>query len=246
VTRGYIIAGTGTDIGKTHIACALLRLWRAQGKTCSALKPVLSGVEDGIAVLQARSAATTEAGASEDARFVVPNDAVRLLEAIGQTPTPEAVEKMAPWRFKAALAPPAAAALEGQALDFNEIAAACESALARDCAPRILIETAGGLMSPLTERHTMLDLIERLRQPTLFITGSYLGAVSHTLTGVVALVSRGCEVAGVIVSESAQTAGRLEDFPDVLHRHGVSSSIAIVRRGAETQAMEALGRMDLG
>jgi dethiobiotin synthetase len=222
VRRGYVIAGVGTDIGKTHIACALLRLWRSDGKACAALKPVLSGVEEGA-----------------------PNDATRLLEALGQTPSPSAIAAMSPWRFKAPLAPPAAAALEGKTLAFEEIAAACETALAQVCAPLILIETAGGVMSPLTERHTMLDLIAHLRQPVIFITGSYLGAISHTLTGLAALKARRCEVAAVIVSESEETAGKLNDLPQTLHAHGVAMPVLVVRRGVETSVAQELRALAL-
>jgi dethiobiotin synthetase len=222
VTRGYIVAGVGTDIGKTHISCALLRLWRSQGKACAALKPVLSGVEDGA-----------------------PNDATRLIAALGDAPTPATVAAMSPWRFKAPLAPPAAAVLEGVALDFEQIAAACETTLAQDCAPNILIETAGGVMSPLTEQHTMLDLIARLREPVIFITGSYLGAISHTLTGLAALKARRCDVAALVVSESEQTAGKLSDLPLTLRNLGVTAPIAIVRRGVETSAAQDLRTLNL-
>lgn len=219
---GYIVAGAGTDIGKTHISCGLLRLWREQGLSCAALKPVLSGVEDGA-----------------------PNDATRLIEALGQEPTPEAVAVMSPWRFSAPLAPPAAAALEGRALDFEAVVRVCQSALANGDAERVLIETAGGVMSPLTERHTMLDLIERLGAPVIFVAGSYLGAVSHTLTGLAALGSRKCEIAALVISESEQTAGELMELPVMLRRQGATAPIAVVRRGAGAQNAEDLSRLDL-
>jgi dethiobiotin synthetase len=222
VTRGYVVAGVGTDIGKTHIACALLKLWRSQGKACAALKPVLSGVEDGA-----------------------PNDAMRLIEALGQTPTPSAIAAMSPWRFKAPLAPPAAAALEGQTLRLDAIVAACESSLAKPCAPRVLIETAGGVMSPLTDKHTMLDLIERLAQPVIFIAGSYLGAISHALTGLTALQVRRCRLEAVIVSESEHSVGNLAELPATLRRHGVTAPIAIAPRGADLAALDALRVLNL-
>lgn len=222
MSQGYIVAGAGTDIGKTHISCALLRLWRSQGLRCAAFKPVLSGIEDGV-----------------------PNDATRLLEALGEAPTADAVARIAPWRFKAPLAPPAAAALENKALEFDAIVAACGVALADPRAERVLIETAGGVMSPLTLQHTMLDLIAALRQPVVFVAGSYLGAISHTLTALVALREQGAEIAAIIVSESEQTAGDLSDLPATLTRHGASAPICVVRRGEEARAMDDLRGLDL-
>lgn len=220
MSQGHIVAGVGTDIGKTHISCALLRLWRAQGLACGALKPVLSGVEDGA-----------------------PNDATRLLEALGQEPTTDAVARIAPWRFKAPLAPPAAAAIEGQSLVFEDIVAACRAALRTDA--RVLIETAGGVMSPLTEQHTMLDLIEALGLPTLLVTGSYLGSISHTLTALAALRACRASVAAIIISESEVTAGRLAELPTTLTRHGAGAPIVVVRRGDEAQAVEDLSALAL-
>lgn len=222
MTRGYIVAGIGTDIGKTHVSCALLRLWRAQGKACAALKPVLSGIEDGA-----------------------PNDATRLLEALGETPNPAAIARIAPWRFKAPLAPPAAAALEGKSLDLDDIVRACTDALAQPAAPHILIETAGGVMSPLTNEHTMLDLIERVRQPVILVAASYLGAISHTLTALAALDARKADVAAIIISESETTAGDLAELPATLARHGARAPIAIVRRGPEAGAMDDLRQLPL-
>ncbi len=34
------VTGAGTEIGKTHVACALLQALRAQGVACDALKPL--------------------------------------------------------------------------------------------------------------------------------------------------------------------------------------------------------------
>ena len=42
----YFITGTGTDIGKTWLSCALLKYWRANGVATRAYKPVLSGFID--------------------------------------------------------------------------------------------------------------------------------------------------------------------------------------------------------
>ncbi|MEJ0061167.1 MAG: hypothetical protein WDM79_17050 [Terricaulis sp.] len=41
----------------------------------------------------------------------------------------------------------------------------------------------------------------------LFVAGSYLGAVSHALTGLQCLAARNIRVAAVIVSESEASAG---------------------------------------
>ena len=46
-------------------------------------------------------------------------------------------------------------------------------------------------MAPIDEAHTGLDLMARLGYPVILVTGSYLGALSHTLTALAALRGRG-------------------------------------------------------
>ena len=43
--KALFVAGTGTDLGKTHIACALLRAARARRLRVDAFKPVVSGFD---------------------------------------------------------------------------------------------------------------------------------------------------------------------------------------------------------
>jgi len=41
--------------------------------------------------------------------------------------------------------------------------------------------------------------------PAVLVAGSYLGTLSHTLTAVEALAGRGIPLAGIVVSESAES-----------------------------------------
>ena len=66
----------------------------------------------------------------------------------------------------------------------------------------LVIEGAGGVMSPIAEDATNLDLFAELGLEVILVTGSYLGAVSHTLTAIAALQVRGVAVAAIVVSES--------------------------------------------
>ena len=174
------VTGAGTEIGKTYVSCAILRAWRAQGLACDALKPVASGFDE------------MEPEGS---------DAGLLLEALGREANVDEIARLAPLRFRAPLAPPLAARAEGATIDYDALVGICRARVA-DTKGALLVEGAGGVMSPLTDTRTMLDLITALGAPVLFIAGSYLGAVSHALTGLDVLQSRGVRVAGVVVSES--------------------------------------------
>jgi dethiobiotin synthetase len=182
------IAGSHTDVGKTHMACALLRGARAAGLTVDACKPVVSGYDP---------------AAPQD------SDPWRLLEAMGREPTPAAVEALSPWRYRAPLAPPMAARLEGERLELGAMAELCRARLAASEADLFVVEGVGGLMSPLAEGATGLDLMTALELPVLLVGGTYLGGISHTLTALEVLRARGLEVAALVLSQAGDP-----DAPD--------------------------------
>lgn len=213
----YFVTGAGTEIGKTYVSCALLRAWRAQAAACSALKPVVSGY-------------------SETA--FERSDPALLLDALGVAANADRIARIAPWRFAAALAPPLAAKAEGKAVDFEEVVQFCRAQIRANSGGPLLIEGAGGVMAPLTETHTSLDLIAALGAPVIFVAGSYLGAVSHALTGLEVLNARGAHVALVIVSESKDSAG-LEATHDMVRAHAPGVRVRIALRGDAAWAVEA-------
>lgn len=175
------VGGAHTDVGKTHVAAALIRAARARGLTCDAFKPVLSGF------------AVADWAAS---------DAGRLLGALGRGE--EALDAMSPLRFAAALAPPLAARREGVRLELADILARCHAWLdAAAAADLRLLEGAGGLMSPIAEDGLALDLAEQLALPSILVGGSYLGAVSHLLTALEVMRTRSLPVLALVVSEDA-------------------------------------------
>jgi dethiobiotin synthetase len=188
------VTGTGTDIGKTYVSCALIRALKAKGALVDAFKPVVSGF---------------------DPKDAAGSDPARLAAALGD---PGAVFRIAPRRYRAPLSPNIAARLEGQTLVLDDmvIDAVARAAELRD--GLLLVEGAGGVMSPLTDGETNLDMIAALGAPVLLVAGSYLGTISHVLTALVTLRAAKAQVAAVVMSESldapdlAQTAQALAPF----------------------------------
>lgn len=179
--RAHFITAAGTDLGKTWVTAGLAQALRARGQKVRALKPVMSGYRD------------ADAAAS---------DAGRLLAACGLHATPANVAAISPWRFAAPLSPDRAAALEGRAIDFGALVDWCraECVLNDDA---VLIEGIGGVMVPLDATRTVRDWIAALRLPTLLVAGTYLGAVSHTLSALAALREVGVAPAAIVVNASA-------------------------------------------
>lgn len=201
------VTGSGTEIGKTYVACRLIEALRAHGKAVDALKPIVSGYDD---------------GRPEG------SDPALLLRALGRELTPAELAWISPWRFKAPLAANLAARAEKRALVFDEIVALCGS---RQGDP-LVVEGAGGLMAPLDDRHTFLDLIQTMRAPSVLVTGSYLGAISHTLTALAAMAARDLKPACVIVSESEEGVD-LESSLETMRTLAPGIVFSAVRRGGE-------------
>src|SRR5690606_6777257 len=96
----------------------------------------------------------------------------------------------------------------------------------------LVIEGAGGVMSPLTDDKTVLDLIAALGGPTILVTGTYLGAISHTLTALEALRRRDVVLPCVIVNESAADNVNLEETVRSLRAQAPQETFAPVARNA--------------
>ena len=172
--RGLFVTGTDTGVGKTEVAVALLGGHRARGVDVAGMKPAESGTPPGAA-----------------------SDAERLRAAAGGTDDPALV---CPYRFAAPLAPAVAARLEGREVSFERVLE-CARELARRHAA-LLVEGAGGLLTPLTERHGYADLARALGLPVLVVARAGLGTVNHAALTCEALRARGIEVAGVVLNRA--------------------------------------------
>ena len=194
--RAFFMTATGTDIGKTYLACGLIRAWRAGGLRANAFKPVLSGF---------------------DAAQAAESDAGQLLAALGRPVTPQSLDAISPWRYTAALSPDAAAAKEGKRVDYGAVLAATRTFLQspHDIA---LVEGAGGVMAPLSDDRTMLDWMADLGLPAILVTGSYLGTLSHTLTALEVLAARRVPIALVVMNETTGSTVPLAENSAALAR----------------------------
>ena len=180
--RALFVAGAGTDVGKTHVSCGLIEALRAEGRPVQAIKPLVSGFDP------------DDWSAS---------DPGRLLTALGAPLTEEVLAAISPWRYRAALSPDMAAAREGTAIDLEAILDFCHTRAAAAGDDLLLVEGVGGAMSPVSADTTNLDWMTGLGAPVLLVGGSYLGAISHTLTAARVIQAAGLVVAAVVVSETS-------------------------------------------
>ena len=214
----YFVTATGTDIGKTFVTAGLIRALRRAGRPVDALKPVISGF---------------------DPKSVAASDTGVLLAALERPFVPEAVAHLSPWRFSVPLSPDMAAAREGRSVDFDALTAFCRERIAA-ATGTLLIEGVGGVMAPLDERHTVLDWIAALDIPILLVAGSYLGTISHTLSALEVLKSRGLRVKSVIVSETEGSTVNLDETAASIRRFAGNLNVVAVRRLPDDRSSHAV------
>ncbi len=64
----------------------------------------------------------------------------------------------------------------------------------------LLIETAGGIMSPLATGFLNIDLIKQFNLPVILVSNNYLGSINHTLLTVAALQQQNILIKGIVFS----------------------------------------------
>jgi len=208
----FFITATGTDVGKTYVASGLIRHWRAAGRTVDALKPVASGF---------------------DPAAVDTSDTGVLLHALGRTIAPTEIDRVSPWRFAAPLSPDMAAERENRRIDFDTVVKHSRDAIAA-AKDILLIEGIGGIMVPLTEKHTVLDWIAALGIPLVLVTGTYVGSLSHTLTCLDVLARRGLMVKTIVVNNTPGSPVTFQNTVSTLANFERNISMVGLQRQADT------------
>ena len=108
------------------------------------------------------------------------------------------------------MAPAVAAERAAQPLDWAAVQRSIDL-MARD-SDVMVVEGVGGLLVPLDERHTVLDLATWLGLPAVVVARPGLGTINHTLLTVDALRTAGVSVAGVAINRyPAENAGVAEE-----------------------------------
>ena len=206
--QSFFVTATGTDIGKTHVVCQLIQQMRSQNRRIRAIKPIISGLEDGLES----------------------SDTGRILRAMGKPISGHEVEAISPFRFLAPLSPDMAAHREGKRIEMPALLEhhqRCHTELGED--DILLVEGVGGAFVPLNERVLVVDWILALQAPVILVCGSYLGTLSHTIATTRALQELGVAIRALVMSESEHSPVPLSETRETLSRF-ISAPIKVCPR----------------
>lgn len=217
---GVFITGTGTDVGKTHVTGLLLRGLRVRGVNAGSIKPVQTGCAPGEP----------------------PLDLAAHWRLAGWQPAESVARACAPFVFADPVSPHLAAQRAGVRLDVAVVAEAVRAA-ARHF-EFSLVEGAGGVLVPLNECETQLDLMRALALPVLLVAEAGVGTINHTLLTLAALRGAGVPVLGVVLNARVPVAeaGVAEDNAATIAAMGACPVFGIVgpRAGLDGAEPEAL------
>lgn len=175
--QGVLITGTGTDIGKTLVTAALLRALTNKGTVSYGLKVIQTGCER-----------------DRRGQLIAP-DVERYKEACPKG------EHSVLWRFEPACSPHLAARQSEVSLSAAQVAQAIQDKI-DTLAPRgfACVEGSGGIMVPINEQETFLDIFALLALPAIIVCPNHLGSINHTLLTAHALKAKGIPLLGFVLT----------------------------------------------
>jgi dethiobiotin synthetase len=180
--RRLFFAGTDTDVGKTYVASLAVAELLHSGQTVAVYKPVASGCQwSGDELVSA--------------------DAVALWRASGQR---NSLYDVCPQRFVAPLAPPAAAAAEQRSVDPELLLSGIQRVSGG--ATYVVVEGAGGLLSPLSDHQLNSDVAAKLDCELVITAANRLGAIHQVLSTVLAAKALGLPLLGIILTQVTEQA----------------------------------------
>jgi dethiobiotin synthetase len=232
-----VVLGTGTAVGKTYVTCALARALHARlpNAPIVCVKPIETGVRRGLAqpISFATAAHVVDAAPNESARATAQDATAQdaaALEAVcfnAQPPKPHPL-----FALEVPVSPYRAARLAGREVDLTRIPAwLLQINVTLHDTTWLLIETAGGVYSPLARGMTNLDLAVMLEPALWLLVAPDTLGVLHDLSATLQAM-RGCARAPDLVVLSAaraadeSTGGNLEEAIEL----GIAEPVAALAR----------------
>ena len=179
MSKGLFIVGTDTEVGKTYVTCQLIRQYRRAGVDAVGLKPVASGMQE------------------VDGQWIN-EDIEQIWQASDEVVSRELINQYA---FTPFIAPHLAAAEAGELISLQKL----EDGYARlaERAELVIVEGAGGLMTPLNDSETFVDLIQQLDVGVVLVVAIRLGCINHALLTQQAMQSANIRFVGWVANYPA-------------------------------------------
>ena len=219
--HGFFVTGTDTGVGKTLVACALLRASAMRGLRAIGMKPVAAGAQPG--------------------EYGLKNDDVEDLIAASNVIAPR--EHVNPYCFRPAIAPHIAAAKAGVEIEPDRIRRGFDAL--RALADVVIVEGAGGFRVPLGRAADTAQLAALLALPVVLVVGMRLGCLNHALLTAEAVAARGLKLAGWVANHIDPQMDAADDNVHALEALLAAPLLARIAFAAKPEPAVVAGRLNI-
>lgn len=173
MAKRIFVTATNTDIGKTYATKLLLKEYASRGLRVGVIKPIETGVVDGV--------------------YPDGDTLLKLLKELNSECKDLTVKDIVPISYELPAAPYIAS--QGKALDFELLNGAMEKM--ETLCDVLVIEGAGGLYVPVDANFMIIDLIPYFNATGLLVTHCSLGCINDSLLSLQALQRRNIDASMV-------------------------------------------------
>lgn len=218
------IAGTDTEVGKTFITQALINELQHCGKQVVGLKPVASGAE----LVEGQW---------------LNEDGLKIHQLSKNSPGFEQISysDINPLCFEPAIAPHIAAQEAGVELSIAEL----NRLLKFPDSEYLLVEGAGGWLTPLNDTETYADWVEQKGMNVILVIGMKLGCLNHAMLTVRDIERRGLKLRGWVANFVFGGMNRSEQNLEWLKKNISAPCLGIVGKQEGADFKKASELLDL-
>ena len=191
--KKFFIIGTDTEVGKTYVSTNLIKAYESQNIKSLCLKPVASG---------------------KSQKSELCEDVENIVEAYEYKFSPNEINLIS---FKEAIAPHIAAIKSDTQIPLQDLEAFVKKQYNKNF-DILLVEGAGGLLTPYSNEITQFDLIKVLQIPTILVSSIKVGCINHTLLTINELAKHGIKLAGWIANCNNQNISFIDEQIETIEK----------------------------
>lgn len=169
----FFITGTDTNVGKTLVGSAILKLAADRGLATAAMKPIAAGCENQV---------------NDDALCLQQHCTIPLSYA-----------EVNPIALARPIAPHLAAYEENRVITVERLVGLTRNVLSKK-ANLTVIEGAGGWRVPISHREMYSQYVQQMKLPVLLVVGIRLGCINHSLLSMEAILRDGLPLLGWVAN----------------------------------------------
>ena len=180
MNKKIFITGTNTEVGKTFVTKNLIERIQLKGYSVSPYKPV-------------------ETGCIEKSLTLIPRDSMIYFRAINKK---IALDQINPYRFLEPISPAAAIKRSKRKVTINDYLSKLKDLPNSDLT---IIEGAGGLCSPLAPDGYNIDLIRKVKVPTVLVAKDEIGVINNVILSLSMLQKYKIKVLAIVLNRKVSS-----------------------------------------